>query len=78
MCWTPVRKDSGARPMATSRDPTTYLTTEELRQIAAAKFEEAAALPPGSDQQKLSISANGFRHAADVRSWLASGSRGPE
>jgi hypothetical protein len=68
------RKNSGA----TSRKPTTYLTTEELQQIAAEKFEEAAALPPGPDQQKLLISANGFRHAADVRSWLASESRPPK
>jgi hypothetical protein len=64
--------------MATSRRPTTYLTTEELQQLAAAKFEEAAALAPGPDQQKLLISANGLRHAAEVRSWLASASRSPK
>jgi hypothetical protein len=27
--------------------PTTYLTKEELQEIAAAKFQEAATLPPG-------------------------------
>jgi hypothetical protein len=46
------------------------ITTEELRQIAAEKFEEAAALPPGPDKQKILIAATGFQHAADVRGWL--------
>jgi hypothetical protein len=33
--------------------PTTYLTIEELRQVAAAKFEEAAALPEGRKSSKF-------------------------
>ena len=54
------------------------MTTEELRQMAAEKFEEAATLPPGPDQQKVFISAAGFQHAADVRCWLASELRPPK
>jgi hypothetical protein len=46
------------------------MSTEELRQIAAQKFEEAAALPTGPDQRTIFIAATGFQHAADVRGWL--------
>jgi hypothetical protein len=53
-------------------------TTEELKQIAAEKFEEAASLPPGPDQQKIFIAATGFQHAAEVRGWLASELRPPK
>ncbi|WP_291869233.1 hypothetical protein [Bradyrhizobium sp.] len=55
--------------MGSFREP---MTAEELRQIAAEKFEEAAALPPGPAQQKIITAATGLRHAADVKSWLAS------
>jgi hypothetical protein len=48
------------------------MTDEELRQMAIAKFAEAATLPPGPEKQKLLISAGGYLHAAHVRSWLAS------
>lgn len=61
--------------MATFRRP---MTTEELREIAAEKFDEAAALPPGPDRQKTFILATGFRHAAEVRGWLASELRPPK
>jgi hypothetical protein len=56
-----------------SKTPTTYLTIEELQEIAAAKFEEAAALPPGPEQQKVLISANGLRSVLEMKRWLASG-----
>ena len=69
--WTPVQ-ESGVQPM------TKPMTSEELRQIAAEKFEEARALPPGPDQQKVFIAATGYRHAADVRGWLSSELRTPK
>jgi hypothetical protein len=39
---TPVRKRAERDPMKTVTVPSTYLTSDELRQIAATKFEEAA------------------------------------
>jgi hypothetical protein len=57
-------------PMASFK-PTTYLTNEELQQIAKAKFEEAAGLPIGPQRQKLLNSAHGFRSLAEMRGWLS-------
>jgi len=64
--------------MKTLRGPTTYLTTEELRQIAAAKRAEAAALPPGFQQDELLRKAENFRHLAEIKGWLASELRPPK
>ena len=61
--------------MASFRKP---MTTDELRQIAAEKFEEAATLPPGPGQQNALILATGFRQAAEIRGWLSSELRPPK
>ena len=58
--------------MKSERSPSTYLTLEELRQIAAAKFEQAAALPDGFQKEELLRSAENFRSLADIKGWLAS------
>ena len=39
------------------RPPTTYLTADELKQIAAIKFGEAVSTAPAADQQKALKSA---------------------
>ena len=52
--------------------PTTYLTIEEIQQIASAKFEEAAALPDGPQRQQLLKSAHSFRSLAEMKGWLSS------
>ena len=57
--------------MAIKFKPAAGMTAEMLQQKAEAKLEEAAALAPGPDQQRLFISANSFRHAAEVRALLA-------
>ena len=53
----------------TSR-PTTYLTIDELQEMAAAKFEEAAALVPGPEQQKILKKAYGYLSRADMKALL--------
>jgi hypothetical protein len=58
--------------MKTEQIPTTYLTLEELRQIAAGKFEEAAALSPGFEMEELLRSAENFRSLAEIKGWLSS------
>jgi hypothetical protein len=58
--------------MKNERRPTTYLTTDELRQIAASKLEEAAALPPCFVKEELLISAENFRSLAELKGWLSS------
>jgi hypothetical protein len=55
--------------MKTVPKPTTYLTIEELQQVAAAKFEEAAALPAGPRKQQILNSAY---------SWLSSELKPPK
>jgi hypothetical protein len=52
--------------------PTTYLTKEELQEIAAAKFEEAAMLPPGYQKEEILRSAENFRRLAEMSGWLPS------
>ena len=47
--------------------PTTYLTKEELQEIAAAKFEEAATLPPGYQKEEILRSAENFRRLAEMK-----------
>jgi hypothetical protein len=64
--------------MKTASRPTTYLTIEELRQLAAIKFEEAALLPDGPRKQEILNSAYGYRSLADMRGWLSSELRPPK
>jgi hypothetical protein len=42
-------------------------TIEELRQVAAAKFEEAAALPEGPKKQQILKLANNYRAMAEIK-----------
>jgi hypothetical protein len=52
----PLGQAGGARFVRRiSPKPTTYLTGEDLYQIAAIKFEEAAATPEGSARQQILI-----------------------
>jgi hypothetical protein len=68
----------GTHAMASRRRiPTTYLTVAELKQIAADRFEEAAALPPGPKRQDVLEKAYGFQSLADIKSWLSSELRPP-
>jgi hypothetical protein len=66
---------SGA--MKNERSPAVYLTTEELRQIAAHELEEAAALPPGSQKEELLRSAENLRTLAEIEGSLSSKLRPP-
>jgi hypothetical protein len=58
--------------MKAERSPTTYLTIEELTQIAAEKFDQAAALAPSYQKEELLRSAEKFRSLAENRGWLSS------
>ena len=64
--------------MKTERSPTTYLTIEELAQIAAEKFEAAAAFAPSFQKEELLRQAENFRHLAEIKGWLASELRPPK
>jgi hypothetical protein len=66
-----VRKRAERDAMGSFR-PTTYLTIEELQQIASAKFEEAAAFPDGPQRLEILKSAHGFRNLAEIKGWLSS------
>jgi hypothetical protein len=63
--------------MGTASRPTTYLTIEELNEMAAAKFEEAAALSPGPQRQEILKRAYGYKSRADMKAWLCSDLRPP-
>lgn len=52
-----------------SPKPTTYLTGKDLYQIAAIKFEEAAATPEGPARQQVLNSAYNFRDLAKMKGW---------
>jgi hypothetical protein len=58
--------------MKSERSPTTYLTIEELTEIAAQKLEAAAALAPGFQKEELVKSAENFRNLAEIKGWLSS------
>jgi hypothetical protein len=58
--------------MKNQRSPTTYLTIEEMREIATAKLEEASALPAGFEKEKLLRSAENFGSLAKIKGWLSS------
>jgi hypothetical protein len=47
------------------RPPSTYLTADELKEIAAIMFKEAASAEPGTEQQKLLKSAHGYQNLSD-------------
>jgi hypothetical protein len=64
--------------MKNERSPTTYLTIEELTQIAAEKFEQAAALGPSYQKEELLRSAENFRSLAEIKGWLSSELRPPK
>lgn len=50
-----------------SPKPTTYLTGEDLYQIANIEFEEAAATPEGPARQQVLNSAYNFRDLAKMK-----------
>jgi hypothetical protein len=52
-----------------SRRPTAYLTVEELKQMAAIKFNEAESAT-GPEQQKILVSARGYRNLAEMNGTL--------
>lgn len=69
-----IEQASGARFVRRiSSKPTTYLTGEDLYQIAAIKFEEAAATPEGPARQQILNSAYNFRDLAKMKGWPRSG-----
>jgi hypothetical protein len=61
--------------MGTASKPTTYLTIDELQEMAAAKFEEAAALSPGPEQQQVLKRAYGYKSLADMKALLSRNQR---
>ena len=48
------------------RPPSTYLTADELKQIAAIKYSEAVTTSPGPEQQIL-VSAHRYQNLAEVK-----------
>jgi len=54
------------------------VTGEDLYQIAAIKFEEAAATPEGSGRQQILNSAYNFRDLAKMKGWPPSDMKPPE
>jgi hypothetical protein len=54
------------------RPPSTYLTAEELKEIAAIKFKEAASAEPGTEQQNLLKSAHGYQNLSEMKRYLGS------
>jgi hypothetical protein len=52
-----------------STKPTTYLTGEELYEIATIKFDEAAASPEGPARQHVLNSAYNFLGLAKMKGW---------
>jgi hypothetical protein len=73
-CHLAIEQASGARFVRRiSSKPTTYLTGEDLYQIAAIKFEEAAATPEGPARQQILNSAYNFRDLAKMKGWPRSG-----
>jgi hypothetical protein len=57
--------------MPKDEESATNLTVEECRELAAAMFEDAAALPPGPKKDEVWKLAQGYRDLADMKSWLA-------
>jgi hypothetical protein len=57
--------------MAKEEEPETNLTVEQCRELAAAMFEDAAALPPGPKKEEILKLAHGYRNLAEMKEWLA-------
>jgi hypothetical protein len=54
------------------RPPSTCLTADELKQIAAIKFGEAVSAAPGPEQQRILVSAHRYQKPAEMKRYLAS------
>jgi hypothetical protein len=54
------------------RVPSTYLTADELKQIADIKFKEAASAESDSEHRKLLKSAHGFQNLSEMKRYLGS------
>jgi hypothetical protein len=52
-------------------EQSTNLTVEECRELAAAMFEDAAALPPGPKKDEILKLAQGYHDLAKMKGWLA-------
>ncbi len=52
--------------------PTTDLSSDEIRRIAAHKLEEAEAMPEGPLRQEALRAAHSLSDLADMKRWLAS------
>jgi hypothetical protein len=57
--------------MTKERESTANLTIEQCRELAAAMFEEAAALQPGSRKDEILKLAHGYSNLAEMKRWLA-------
>jgi hypothetical protein len=57
--------------MTTKEKPSTHLTVEQCEQLAAAMFEDAAALPPGPKQKEILKLADSYRDLAEMKSFLS-------
>jgi hypothetical protein len=53
------------------------LTIDELQEMAAAKFEEAAVLTPGPERQEILKKAYGYLSLADMKALLVRDLRPP-
>jgi hypothetical protein len=58
------------------RPPSTYLTAEELKQIAAIKLDESASVLPGPEQQSLQCPRTAMEISQKLRCYLTS--KGPD
>jgi hypothetical protein len=56
--------------MAGKNEPTS-LTLKECRELAAALFEDAAALPPGPKKDEILKLAHGYQILAEMKERLA-------
>ena len=53
--------------MNTEQEPSTNLTIDECEELAAALFEDAAALPPGPKKQEILKLAQGYRSLGKMK-----------
>jgi hypothetical protein len=60
-----------AETMPKEEESETNLTVEQCRELAAAMFENAAALPPGPKKDEILKLANGYQNLAEIKEWLA-------
>jgi hypothetical protein len=56
--------------MPKAEESETNLTVEQCRELAAAMFEDAAALPPGPKKDELLNLARGYKNLAEMKEWL--------